>query len=413
MKILVCHNYYQQRGGEDQVFADEAALLTDRGHEVIPYTLHNDAIDAMGRLKVAARTMWNRQSYRELRALIRRERPRLMHCTNTFPLISPAAYHAAKAEGAAVVQSLHNYRLICPKAVLMRDNRVCEDCLGKLVAWPAIRHGCYRESRAATTVLAGMLAAHRLWGTYRHRVDRYIVLTEFARQKFIEAGFPANRLAVKPNFVAPDPGPGDGACGYALFVGRLSQEKGVETLLSAWTSRPELPPLKIVGDGPLADRVRDAAAVSPHIDWLGARSCKDVQQLMGNAAFLVFPSIWYEGLPKTIIEAFSRGTPVVASRLGSMSELVEHNRTGLLFEAGNVAAMVQAVREIAAHPARLSAMRRAARQRFEAQFTAETNYERLMMIYAAALSAHHGIEANPLPAVPQCTRQENVMERAS
>jgi glycosyltransferase involved in cell wall biosynthesis len=393
MKILLVHNHYQQRGGEDQVFQDESDLLKHYGHEVLQYTRHNDALKQMGRLAAARRTVWNAQVYRELRSLIRRERPVLMHCTNTFPLISRAAYSAAKAEGVAVVQSLHNYRLICPKATLMRDGKVCEDCIGRAVAWPAIKHACYRDSRPATATLVGMLATHRLLGTLHRKVDRFIALTEFGRNKFVQAGLPAERIAVKPNFVDPDLGFAEGDGGYAVFVGRLSTEKGIDTLLNAWKQNPALPLLKIVGDGPLADVVRAASAEHDHITWLGSRSPVETQQIMGNATMLVFPSIWYEGLPKTIVEAFSRGTPVVASRLGVMEELIDHDRTGVLFEPGNSAALTDAVSKLARDSVRLAKMRTQARKEFELHYTADRNYQSLMNIYADALRHQGNLDA--------------------
>ncbi|MBL7042540.1 MAG: glycosyltransferase, partial [Pirellulaceae bacterium] len=322
MKLLLCHNYYQQPGGEDQVFAAEGRLLRSRGHHVVEYTKHNDDIKRMGRWEAAKKTVWNGEVYEELRELIRSERPDILHATNIFPLISPAAYAAARDEGVPVVQSLHNYRLICPKALLMRDGRACESCLGKRFAWPAVVHACYRGSRAATAVVGTMLAVHRRRGTWTQSVDRYIALTEFARQKLIEGGLPANAITVKPNFLPEDPGPGDGLGGYSIYVGRLSAEKGVDVLLDAWSRIDGDIPLRIVGDGPLAETVRAATADDPRVRWLGQKPHDEVLDLIGDARFLVFPSICFETFGLTTVEAFAKGTPVVASRLGAMQELV-------------------------------------------------------------------------------------------
>jgi glycosyltransferase involved in cell wall biosynthesis len=388
MKILLCHNYYQQPGGEDESFAAEGRLLEARGHAVVRFTRHNDAIDGMGRWEVARRTFWSRETYSELRGLIRQERPDLMHCTNTFPLISPAAYDAARDEGVPVVQALRNYRLLCPNALFLRDGRACEDCLGKAVAWPGVLHGCYRESRAASAVVAGMAAAHRAMGTWARSVALYFTPSEFARQKYVEGGFPADRVAVKPNFVDPDPGPGTGRGGYAIFVGRLSPEKGVDTLLSAW-SRPGagLPPLKVVGDGPLAERVKEAARQGVAVEWLGRRSQPEVLSLIGEAACLVMPSVWYETFGRTIIEAFARGTPVIASRMGAMAELVADGRTGLHFEPGDAADLAARVRQLVSDPEALETTRRAARDKYEQSYTAEVNYRLLTGLYGRALGA--------------------------
>lgn len=249
MKVLLIHNYYQQPGGEDQVFASEAALLEAHSHCVVRYTVHNDRVAEMSPLPLVQATLWNKTVHRELRTLICKERPQVVHFHNTFPLISPAAYYAAKAEGVPVVQTLHNYRLLCPSqgGILLRNGEVCEDCLGKFWPWPGIVHSCYRDSKAATTVHAIMLSLHRALQTWTTMVDVYIALTEFARQKFIQGGLPSEKIVVKPNFVYPDPSPGEGQGGYALFVGRLTPEKGIDTLLAAWERLHTKIPLKIVG----------------------------------------------------------------------------------------------------------------------------------------------------------------------
>src|SRR5438132_7136589 len=205
MKILIVHNFYKQSGGEDQCVAAEVALLQAHGHEVIPYNVHYDAIDTLGRLEVASRTIWSRAAYHEIRELIRAHRPQIAHFHNTFPLISPAAYYAARAEGVGVVQTLHNFRLLCPNALFFRNGRVCEQCLGRSIPWPGIVHKCYRGSRVASAAAATMAAVHRMLSTWREAVDVYIALTQFSRQKFIAGGLPPQKLVVKPNFVYPDP----------------------------------------------------------------------------------------------------------------------------------------------------------------------------------------------------------------
>ncbi|WP_372721884.1 glycosyltransferase [Novipirellula sp.] len=384
MRILLCHNYYQQAGGEDQSFAEEADLVARHGHSVVRYTLHNDAIKTMGKLEVASRTIFNRQSYRDLRRLIQREKPDVMHCTNTFPLISPAAYYAANRERVPVVQSLRNYRLMCPDAYLYRDNKPCELCVGKSFPWPAIKHRCYRGNRAATATVASMLTVHRLLGTYQRRVGMFYALTEFGRQKYIQGGLPEQKLAVMANFLDCDPGVGTGTGGYALFAGRLSPEKGLDTLLAAWRRMSPAIPLKIVGDGPMADAVQQAAAENPTITWLGRRPNQEILSLVGEASCLVFPSLWYEGLPRTIVEAFAKGTPVVASNLGAMAELIEHDRSGILFEPANPEALANCVSEESQRSDGWQRMRSAARQRYVDKHTAEICYDRLMEIYRQA-----------------------------
>lgn len=385
MKILAVHNRYQRPGGEDQVFVDETALLETRNHRVLRYEVHNDQVKHVNHLTLAKDTIWNTSAYRELRALIRRERPDVVHFHNTLPLVSPAGYYAARAEGVPVIQTLHNYRLLCPVALFFRDGRVCEDCMGKAVPWPGVVHGCYQGSRAASGVIATMLTVHRALRTWTEMVDVYVALTEFARNKFVEGGLPAGKIVVKPNFVVPDPGRGQGGGGYALFVGRLAPEKGTGTMLAAWDRLGTRIPLKIVGDGPLKDQVVEAAARRSNVEWLGHRPVADVHALMRKADMLVFPSQWYETFGRVAAEAFAAGTPVIAANIGAVAELVEHGRTGLKFRPGDPEDLVTQVEWALSHSAELRRMREEVRAEFEARYTAERNYRALMEIYQAAL----------------------------
>ncbi len=339
----------------------------------------------MGKIEVARKTVWNGQTAADVAKAARAISADVVHFHNTFPLISPAAYSAVKREGAAVVQTLHNYRLMCPGATFYRDGHVCEDCMSRSVAWPAIKHGCYRENRKATAAVTAMLTIHGIRGTYRHDVDAYIALTQFSRGKFIEAGFPEDRVFTKPNFVSPDPAAGNGEGGYAVFVGRLTQEKGLRTLLKAWETFGNRLPIKILGDGPLRNEVESAAAKLPGIQYVGRRPINEIYDALGAARILVFPSVWYEGLPRTIVESYAKGTPVVASRLGSMIELIKPGVTGDLFEPGNASALIRQVDNLMGDEARLSSMRLAARREFEEKYTAANNYPELMGIYQRAI----------------------------
>ena len=383
--ILLLHNHYQEPGGEDQVFASEASLLEAHGHRVLRYVSHNDKVAKMSRPTLAKTTVWNGTVYRELRALLRRERPLVAHFHNTFPLLSPAAYYAARAERVPVVQTLHNYRLLCPNALFFREGGVCEDCLGRVVPWPGVVHACYRGSRSSSAVVATMLTTHRLAGTWSRLVTTYIALTEFARRKFAEGGLPAQDISVKPNFVYPDPGTGDGRGEYVLFVGRLAQEKGVELLLAAWERLQGRVPLKIVGDGPASPRVAEAAGRLRDVEWLGRQPKDLVLALMKDARALIFPSVWYEGFPMVIAEAYAVGLPVIAGDLGSMSSLIDHSRTGLLFRPGDTEDLVAKVQWASTHPAELERMRKGARAEFEAKYTSERNYEVLTEIYRESI----------------------------
>lgn len=388
MNILVAHNFYKLAGGEDLCVASEIALLRAHGHQVESYCLSNDSVDGMRRLQLAGRTIWSLQAAAEIRRVIRAHRAEIVHFHNMFPLISPAAYYAAHAEAVPVVQTLHNFRLVCVNAVLLRDGRPCEDCLGKAIPWRGVVHSCYRGSRAASATVAGMLMAHRLLGTWRHAVDVYVAPSEFGRRKLIEGGLPAARIAVKPNFAYPAPGVGEGEGGYALYVGRLSEEKGVHTLLAAWEGLRNVVPLKIAGDGPLAGAVREAVARNPAIEWLHGVPHAEVYGLMGQAALLVLPSQCYEGaLPRVVIEAFAKGTPVVAPRHGAMADIIDGGN-GLCFAAGDARDLAAKVQRLCADASLLMRMRRAARRTFDRNFTADANHDALMEIYRRAAEVH-------------------------
>ena len=384
MKVLLCHTYYMQRGGEDDCYEEERDLLRAKGHQVVEYVRRNEELTRLNSLAAAAVTLWNRRAARDICNLIIDEQPAVVHCTNTFPLISPAACHAAHRAGVPVVQALHNYRWLCAGAYFMRDGRPCEDCLTSRLPWPAIRHRCYRGSASASAVVAGMQVLHGLRRTI-DKIDAFFTPTEFAKQRFVNGGFPPNRVHVKSNSVQPDPAEGRGEGGYLAFIGRLCIEKGITTLLDAWRRHASLPPLVIAGDGPLAADVVSAAASDPRIKWHGQLPTAEIHRIVGAASALVMPSLWYETFGRTIVEAFATGTVVVASRLGAMAELVDENRTGWLFEPGNSDDLAAKVHRLhAAPPHEIAAMRRSARQEYELRFTPERNYARLIEIYDMA-----------------------------
>jgi glycosyltransferase involved in cell wall biosynthesis len=358
------------------VFADEAALLEQHGHTVIRYEEHNRRIAGAG-IMAAGNAVWSHRSFRRLRSLVRAQACDLVHFHNTFPLISPAGYYAARAANVPVVQTLHNYRLICPAGTLLRDGAVCEECIDHASLLPAVVHGCYRGSRPATAAVAAMLAIHRAGGTWRRTVDAYIAPSEFTRTKLIAGGLPAERIVTKPNFVAPDPGTGSGRGGYALFAGRLDEGKGIRTLFQAWQRLGRSIPLVVAGDGPVH-------AIEGPVTVMGHQPREKIFELMRNASVLIFPSICYECAPMTVIEAFACGLPVIASNIGSVPEFVEHGRTGLLFRPGDAEDLARQVRWTIEHPDRLALMRQAARQEFEAKYTAERNYKMLTGVYELA-----------------------------
>ena len=384
MRILMAHTHYRQRGGEDESFLAEAALLESAGHEVTRYVLHNDALASMRSAEAALTTVWNRSAFRDVTRLLSDGGIQVAHFQNTFPLMSPSVYYAARNAGVPIVQTLRNYRLTCVNALLFREGGPCESCVGSYAPWNGAVHGCYRDSRAASAVVAGMLAFHKARGAFNDMVHTYVTLTDFAKRTLVRAGLQASKTVVKPNFLGTDPGAGPGRGGYALFVGRLSQEKGVATMLDAWGRLHRRIPLKVVGDGPLAATV--AARSDIDLEWLGRRAPAEVLDLMGDAELLVFPSECYETFGRVAVEAFAKGTPVIASDIGAVAEIVDHGRTGLRFRPGDVAHLVETVESALSDPARLQAMRREARLEFEAKYTAERNLQQLEAIYERAIT---------------------------
>lgn len=389
MRVLLAHDFYRSSApsGEDAVFRNECRLLGVNGIEVIPFERFNDKIDDSTfakRMGLALDGSWSRSTYGDLTRIIRERRPDVAHFHNTFPLISPSAYAACQDNGVPVVQTLHNYRLICPGALLLRNGKPCEDCVGASLL-PALRHRCYRGSLSATTALVWMIASNRTRGTYNKLVNRYVALTRFSASKLVAGGLPHDRMEVKPNFLFDVPEPGNGDGGYAVYVGRLSEEKGVETLLTAWGNNPNLP-LKILGDGPLRAALQKRAYDEGlGVEFLGFRSREEILDIVGQAVLQIVPSQWYEGFPMVILEAYACGTPVVASRIGSLNEIVIENETGLKFEPGNAEDLAAKVNALFTNPDRLKLFRHNARAVFEKHYTAERNFIQLMDIYRHAI----------------------------
>jgi glycosyltransferase involved in cell wall biosynthesis len=316
--------------------------------------------------------------------LFRDERPDIAHFHNTHPLLSPAGYHAARAEGVGVVQTLHNFRLVCPNGLLFRDGHVCEECLGKFFPWPGIVHACYRKSRAATAVTAGMISVHKPFGTWSRTVGIFIALSEFSRQKFIAGGLPPEKIVVKPNFLISDPGGGEHKGRFGLFVGRLSAEKGLDVLQRGWGLLGQDFHLKIIG-GPLSGE--GLGPVPVRVEWLGPQPKERVFLEMKDASFLIFPSECYENCPMTIIEAFATGLPVIVSDQGSAAEMVVDHQSGRHFRTGDPVDLAAKVDWAVTHSDDMAAMGLRAREEFETGYSATGNYARLMEIYRLAMAA--------------------------
>jgi glycosyltransferase involved in cell wall biosynthesis len=392
VKIVLVHNTYLEQGGEDVVYWQERNLLRDAGHEVLEYQRFNNEMQeysTVRRLTLIGRIVWAPDSHRDFSQLLQQHRPDIVHVHNTFPLISPSILWACHEQQVPVVHTLHNYRLLCPGANFIRDGKPCEDCTqGSL--WQSVAHGCYRDSRTQTAAVALMLSVHRARKTWTRAVDYYVALTEFARRKFVTNGIPAERITVKPNCVDPDPGQRSGEGSYALFVGRVSEQKGAYTLLRAWRRLPKNITLQVIGDGP-ARRELEAEAASQglsNVTFMGRLPRERVISAMKGARFVVFPSQLYENLPLTILEAFACGVPVLASKLGAMSEVVEEGRTGLFFQAGDAEGMARVVKRAWEQPEYMARLGENARKEYESKYTAATNYQHLMQIYHHVINAH-------------------------
>lgn len=390
MKILLVHNSYQQSGGEDVAFDQERQLLTRTGHTVLSYRRSNwevNAYQGLGRFALVQKTVWATDTRRHIIGILESEKPDLIHAHNTFVMVSPSIFSACHEAGIPVVMTLHNYRLCCPAAIFFRDGHICEECVDRSL-WQGIRHACYRDSRAATATVALMLAVHRQRQTWVRDVDYYIALTEFARSRFVRAGLPPEKVMVKPNFAYPDPGMREDTAGeYALFAGRLSPEKRVNTLLAAWSRLCRQIPLVIIGGGPQQselEREKDRSGLKS-VTFLGQLPRDRVLAAMRRARFLIFPSEWYENFPVTIAESFACGLPVICSRLGAMNEIVEDGRTGLTFAPGDPEDLAEKVEAAWSDPRRMQLMGKEARQEYESKYTAEKNYPVLMEIYQRAL----------------------------
>lgn len=390
LKVLLVHNFYRSGApsGEDAVFATETQLLRSSGAEVVTFTLHNDDIrdhTRLGRASVAARTTWAADTFRKLRLVIAAEKPDIAHFHNTFPQVSPAGYYACRRTGVPVVQTLHNYRLICAGGMLLRDQRPCEKCVGTTLL-PALRHRCYRGSLAATGALTTMLLAHRMLGTYDKAVDRYICLTRFAADVCSRGGLPADRIRVKGNtLVVGDRQPRDAApLPQAVFVGRLTQEKGVRTLLDAWPMVDGVR-LIIVGDGEQRPDLQAYAEQRRlNVEFLGLQPRDRVLDIVSSSLFQIIPSQWYEGFPMVLLEAYASGVPVIASRIGSLEELVHDGVTGYLFDPGDPRGLADAVNKLV-HSGNPGAFGRAARRIFDEEHAPARNIEMLRNIYAEVL----------------------------
>lgn len=396
MRVLLIHNFYGSAApsGENQVFEAERALLHSRGHSVSEVTRHSDEIRAQkgwGTVKGALATPWNPWMTAVTQREVKRFRPDVVHVHNTFPLLSPGIFHAI-GHRAARVLTLHNYRLFCAAGIPMREGKVCTDCLATRNSVPAMRHGCYRASRLATAPLALSVQLHRVIGTWRRAVDAFVALSDFQRQLMASSGLPLAKVHVKPNFYPgmPTVVPWAERGAYAVFVGRLTSEKGVTALLQTWRAwGAGAPELRIVGDGDLRPALEALAAGLP-VRFFGQVGSAEAQSQIAQARLLVLPSECFEGFPMVVREAFAFGTPAAVSNLGPLPSIVQHGESGVVFQAASPASLLHEVRRAWATEGLLEKLGEGARREFEEKYTEDANYATLMEIYENALAVQKG-----------------------
>jgi glycosyltransferase involved in cell wall biosynthesis len=386
------HNRYRsgQPSGEDRVVDQEISLLADAGHHVDLFERRSDDIASMSLLNQAAvplRVPWNPAVRAELTARLRAQRPDVVHIHNTFPLLSPSVLAACADARVPTVATLHNYLQVCPSGTLYRDGRICTDCTGRLPL-PAVRHGCYRGSRLASVPMAVNLVANR--GRWWSSVARFFCISEAQRTILIQAGMPAQRLAVKHNFVV-DPGmrrnwPGE----HVLYLGRISAEKGIRLLMAAWDTIAAAGglgvPLVIVGTGALQDEVTRWARDRDDVRYLGLRSRAECRELAARSMAVVAPSAWLEAFGLVVVEAMAAGVPTVAAAHGAFVELIEDGVTGLLHRPGDPDSLAQCLRRVVTTPELNQEMGDAARRRYERDFTPAVGLDRLIAGYRAAIA---------------------------
>lgn len=389
MKITIVHNFYAQKGGEDVVVENELSMLRSMGHQVSFVSAHNSSINTIAdKFWTLAGTVYNLRAKKRFAQHISAFQPDIVHVHNFFPKLSPSIFDACAEAGIPSVMTLHNFRILCPTAFLYHSGRIEERSLHGSCWW-AVREAVYRHSIVGSAIVAAMVQYHRAVGTWTRKVDAFIALTEFAKAIFVQGGLPSAKIFVKSNatYSSPDySGPRLARRG-ALFVGRLSEEKGLSELVNAWKGIDH--PLRIVGSGGLEDWIREAASGNANIELLGALTQHDVQLQMQRSEFLIVPSKWYEMFAMVVAEAFSCGLPVLASKLGGLAEIIQDGQTGIHISSLAPDGLARVIQWAFDHPNEMRAMGMNAKRAFEENYTQATNYKRLMEIYGSVISSRN------------------------
>jgi len=387
MKILLIHNCYQQRGGEDSTFESEYNLLSKGGNDVEKILFDNKTINSLSdKITVGFKNVFNRESAKIIEEKITDFQPQIIHIHNFFPLISPSVFFIAKKYKVPIVITIQNYRLICSNALLYRDGHICEDCVNKIIPLNGIIHKCYRDSAMQTAAVTLMTSFHKVAGTWKNKIDKYITVAEFGRDKILNSSLKLaeDQVVVKPNSVE-DFGDGNNKReDFFVFIGRLIGDKGIETLLESLNHFNYK--IRIIGDGPLRSRIEDAAQKNKNIEYLGFRDKNFIINTLKKAKGLIFPSLWYEGLPVTIIESFSTGTPVIGSNIGAVTLQITDNYNGFHFCPGDAKDLANRIKYLSDNEQQLKHLYVNARNTYLEKYTPEKNYEQLISIYSGAIS---------------------------
>lgn len=387
MRVLFLHSRYLSGpvSGENRVVEDEVSLLRGAGHEVGVLSAEPIVGSRADRLRTAGSAVTSRRAARQVRDAVRERSVDVVHVHNVFPTLSPAVLPSAHEAGAAVVMTLHNYRLMCLPATFLRDGRICEDCLGATTL-RGVRHACYRESRGASAILAASLELHRATGSF-DAVTRFLAVGDFVKAKHVEAGIDGTRILVKPNFVSAQErrsGPGD----RFLFIGRLASEKGLDTVLRAWERAPAAAALDVVGSGPDEEALRAMASSDPRVRFLGQVEPDRIPGMLAGARALLVPSRWYEAAPRTIVEAYASGVPVIASDIGALPDSVEHAVSGFLVPPEHADAWAEAVGSLLDDETS-ERLGDGAHGRWREQYSPEVGLAELESCYRVAIGSRH------------------------
>ena len=394
MKILQIHNFYQIPGGEDSVVKAERSLLESRGHVVIPYYKHNNTIKAYGlseKIRFLCDALYSNKTVSELRRIAKDEMPDVAHIHNVFPLISPSAYYAFRSFNIPIVQTIHNYRFLCPSATFYKKKSICRSCIrGNTLHCFFSR--CYKGSFILSALYSVLFLVHRHAGTFRNNVDLFIALNNFTKNLFINCGFPDEKIMIVRNFLPnsqfeqlPEKE------SYAVYIGRLSQEKGLWTLLSAVKKVNGLR-IKILGIGELEQRLRDYVKQNEmtQVEFKGFVFGPDKMDILRKAVFSIVPSEWYESFGIVVLESFAAGTPVIASNIGGLPELVDDGKSGLLFRPGDADDLAEKMGKMLRDPGKTREMGLYARGQVEQKYNQQTHYEELLDVYNAAIGNEKG-----------------------